>query len=290
MCQDENQTIISQTEFCNGIRDCPEGNDENPNMCEASDLLKNLSIILSYPIMLLLIISYIVLPKIHYKQSIVKKVKEDFGGENTHSEELQEKVIRRKQFTLKYKKAHSNPSEMTLLVNEMKFNLFKNWNQEHQGEISKWVREIEEELHNDPEDRYKCILTHYKASHPLIDRIAKPEGGILGKIGKIGLNLKVLLLFLVLVFHTFDYAKDIGKITKIKYNHLFLFLFIDVTGVIYHFDIIVLQQVYEPYSDFNFFHLFLSSVQLLFVSHIFTAIYWLLIRQKASVREALVFM
>ena len=54
----------------------------------------------------------------------------------------------------------------------------------------------------------------------------------------------------------------------------------DVTAVIYHFDITVLQQVYRQYKDFNFFHLFLTSMELLFVSHIINAIYWLLMRQK----------
>jgi len=267
MCLDKNKSI-SQTKFCDGKKDCPDGDDENTEICEASNLLKKLSYIISYPLILILVVSYFVLPKIHYNQSVVKKISIEFGIKKTNVKALQETAARKDEFITKYKKAHSNLSEMKMLVDEMKYDLYKKGNKGNQQEVSSWVKEIEDELHNNAEERYQCILTYYKASHPLIDKIADPEGGILGKIGKLGLNLNCLLLFVLLLFHIFDYVKDI-----------------DVTEVIYHYDITVLQQVYEQYKGFNFFHLFLTSLGLLFVSHIFNAIYWLLIRHKVAHRQ-----
>ena len=215
MCVDKNKSI-SQTKFCDGKKECPDGDDENPEICEASDLLKKLSYIISYPLILILVVSYFVLPKIHYNQSVVKKISIEFGIKKTNVKALQETAARKDEFITKYKKAHSNLSEMKMLVDEMKYDLYKKGNKGNQQEVSSWVKEIEDELHNNPEERYQCILTHYKASHPLIDKIADPEGGILGKIGKLGLNLNCLLLFVLLLFHIFDYVKDIGNKPMIK--------------------------------------------------------------------------
>ena len=210
-CQDVNQTKISQTQFCNGIINCPDGEDENPDMCESSGLMKKLSYILSYPIMLILVISYFVLPKIHYKQSLTKKVRTEYGIEDNNAKR-KEIATRKEEFTSKYKKAHSSSSEMKILVEEMKYNLYKKGNKENPGEVSGWVKEIEDELHKNPEERYQCILNHYKASHPMIDRIADPTGGIIGKIGKIGINLNSIFLFTGLCSTIFDYVKDIGNV------------------------------------------------------------------------------
>lgn len=217
MCLDKNNSI-SQTKFCNREKDCSDGSDENPEVCEASDLLKKLSYIISYPLILVLVVSYFVLPKIHYKQSVVKKISKEFRIKKTNVEALQETTVRKDEFVSKYKKAHSNPSEMKILVDEMKYDLCKKGNKENQQEVSSWVRELEDELHNNSEERYQCILTHYKASYPLIDKIADPEGGILGRIGKLGLNLNCLSLFVALLFHIFDYVKDIGNKPMMKFK------------------------------------------------------------------------
>ena len=126
---------------------------------------------------------------------------------------------RKEEFTSKYKKAHSSSSEMKKLVEEMKYNLYKKGNKENPGEVSGWVKEIEDELHKNPEERYECILTHYKASHPMIARIADPKGGIIGRISKIGININSILLFTGLCSTIFDYVKDIGNLkNKINTN------------------------------------------------------------------------
>ena len=210
MCQDEKQTTISQTEFCNGVEDCPDGADENHDICVASDLFK-MSYILSYPIMLIFIIFYFMLPKIKYRQSLVKKIKQEFGMVNSKSKRNQDISTRKQEFTLKYIQAHSNTSEMKMLVEEVKYNLFKKGNKENLGEISSWVKEIEDQIHKNPEECYQCILTHYKGCHPLINRIADPEGGIIGRLGKIGFTPNCLFLFIALLFNIFDYVKDIGN-------------------------------------------------------------------------------
>ena len=75
------------------------------------------------------------------------------------------------------------------------------------------MRESEDEIHQNPEERYQCILNHYKASHLIIMRIADPEGGMIGRIRKTGINLNFILLFARLCITIFDYVKDIGNMT-----------------------------------------------------------------------------
>ena len=54
--------------------------------------------------------------------------------------------------------------------------------------------------------------------------------------------------------------------------------------MIYHFDTVVLQQAYQQYNDFNFFYLFLTSVGLLTVTHVFNVIYWVLARNREETK------
>ena len=62
--------------------------------------------------------------------------------------------------------------------------------------------------------------------------------------------------------------------------HAFIDNFSDITSVIFHFDVEVLQQTYDQHQGFNFFYFFVSSVVLLLVSHIFNAAYWTLIKHS----------
>ena len=48
----------------------------------------------------------------------------------------------------------------------------------------------------------------------------------------------------------------------------------DITATIRHLDIVVVQQSYELLDGFNFNYLFITSICLLIVSHVFNAIYW----------------
>ena len=52
------------------------------------------------------------------------------------------------------------------------------------------------------------------------------------------------------------------------------FVSADITAIMRHFDRVVVQQSYEPYGGFNFNYLFITSICLLIVSHVFNAIYW----------------
>ena len=52
---------------------------------------------------------------------------------------------------------------------------------------------------------------------------------------------------------------------------------------IHHFAIVVLQQSYDQYNNFNFLHLFLTSVGLLLGSWVCKARYWVLSRNTAQV-------
>merc|ERR1719219_3398848 len=75
-------------------------------------------------------------------------------------------------------------------------------------------------------------------------------------------------MFVVLSIHIFDYVKDV-----------------DITAIIFHFDRVVVQQAYTQYKGFNFNYLFITSVVLLFVSHIVTPIYLRLLRSKEKVLQ-----
>ena len=52
------------------------------------------------------------------------------------------------------------------------------------------------------------------------------------------------------------------------------FVLADITAIMRHFDTVVVQKSYKPYGGFNFNYLFITSVCLLIVSHVFNAIYW----------------
>ena len=54
--------------------------------------------------------------------------------------------------------------------------------------------------------------------------------------------------------------------------------------MIYHFDKVVLQQAYRQYNDFNFFYLFLTSIGLLCVTHVFNVTYWVLARNTKETK------
>ena len=52
------------------------------------------------------------------------------------------------------------------------------------------------------------------------------------------------------------------------------FLLADITAIMRHFDTVVVQKSYKPYGGFNFNYLFITSVCLLLISHVVTALYW----------------
>ena len=103
---------------------------------------------------------------------------------------------------------------------EVKYEMYQN--PANVGQISKWVREIEEELHGEAEEIYKCINSNFGGSHYLTTRIVDPEGGVIAKI-QTQINqmmyprrvrwyfLSNFAMFIMLCLHMFDYVKDIGE-------------------------------------------------------------------------------
>ena len=94
-------------------------------------------------------------------------------------------------------------------------------NDEQVEEICQQVRDVEVEIHGNPEETYTCILEHYGGEHPLSARLANPSGGVLGKAKRL-VNKKVnpetrwfgvgiIFRFVNLCLLHFDYIKDIGK-------------------------------------------------------------------------------
>ena len=88
--------------------------------------------------------------------------------------------------------------------------------------VCQWIREVEDELHEDVAERYHCYLSQYGGSHPLTARILNPPGGLELRVRKrIDKHLAPRLapwyvlnitgLFLMLCLHMFDYVKDIGE-------------------------------------------------------------------------------
>ena len=214
-CQDDKDTSISQKQFCDGKYDCPNNKDEDETVCKASELSKRLSIVISYPVMIAIILGYFVLPKLKTSSKVVKKIKADIVMAKTD----EGVAARKNNFISSYKAAHSSPSEMTQKVEKVKFEFSCLPSLDQQTQLCRWVQEVEEELHPDSRERYRCILGQYRASHPLAGRIANPPGGIIIKVGS-RINVTIVWMFLLLCLHIFDYVKDIGndKITEVGPN------------------------------------------------------------------------
>ena len=72
-CKDNRGTSITQTQFCDGHEDCPNGRDENENICQVSQLPKKLSY-LFYVYMLLFIWVYFTLLRDERPESVGQNI------------------------------------------------------------------------------------------------------------------------------------------------------------------------------------------------------------------------
>ena len=214
-CKDNRGTSITQTQFCDGHEDCPNGRDENENICQVSQLPKKLSY-LFYVYMLLFIWVYFTLLRDERPESVGQNIamvaKQSFKKCLYQREESDFKAI--------YVENHQFGPNFEKFCGEVKFEMYQN---PASMEVTlKWVREIEEELHGEAEEIYNCINTNFGGSHYLTTRIVDPEGGVFIKISskinqmmlprRIGWYfLSNFIMFIMLCLHMFDYVKDIGE-------------------------------------------------------------------------------
>ena len=124
------------------------------------------------------------------------------------------------EFKALYIEAHQFNPNFKRFCEELKYEMYQIPTKV--SETLNWVREIEEEIHGDAEEIYKCINTHFGGSHYLTARIVDPEGGVMVKI-QTKINQMVLprrirwyflsnsTMFVMLCLHIFDYVKDIGE-------------------------------------------------------------------------------
>ena len=214
-CQDTRGTSITQTQFCDGYKHCPNGRDEDKEICQVSQLPKKLSY-LSYAYMLIFILCYFTLLR-----------DEEPESESQHIQMIMkqsfEKCLHQRDesdFKALYVEIHQFDPKFEGFCQELKYEMYQN--PAKVGVTFKWVRQMEEKLHGEAEEIYKCINTNFGGSHYLTARMVDPEGGVLvkiqTKIDQMMLPRKVrwyflsnFHMFVMLCLHMFDYVKDIGE-------------------------------------------------------------------------------
>ena len=151
---------------------------------------------------------------------VLTKVRTNIG------QKMAVKVDSKDTFISSYKAAHEDPSKMPPIIANLTQKLRKGAEKEACG----WVREVEEQLHQDPKERYNCVLANFGGDHPLTASIVDPTEGwwtkmmesclrcnpyLAGPIAALQKAKKrcpprIFLLFSLLLLHLFDYIKDIG--------------------------------------------------------------------------------
>ena len=150
-CND-GKTRIPQRELCNNIKDCPGGEDEG-EVCNPSPLPRNLSF-LCYAGMSAIIIIYIA-----YK-SILNCCQRP--ERNIPLEKKTDMITKdRRSFVSKYKDSHANMSEFPKFIRDVKYELHKTNNPKKKKEVCQWIRQVEQEVHLTPKERYSCILKNF---------------------------------------------------------------------------------------------------------------------------------
>ena len=140
------------------------------------------------------------------------------------------KVHSKDEFISAYKAGHMDPSKMGAILASMTHQLQKG----EEKEVCGWAREVEEQLHQDPKERYNCVLANFGGDHPLTAVVVEPMDGWWTKLmdsclsclrrnrkleraiaesqkAKKKVPPRILVLFVLLNMHLFDYIKDIGK-------------------------------------------------------------------------------
>ena len=226
-CRNGTNATIYQTELCDGNQNCPNGEDEKPIVCQFSDLPIKLSY-LCYLVMIIIIGSYYIWQKLVKSPSVIICVS------ISKQEDIKTPLIKsltKEDFLSKYKLAHSDPLEMVAMVDKLKACYQKEEMDDKMIYVCHWIREVEEELHEEVAERYHCYLSQYGGSHPLTARILNPPGGLELRVRKrIDQHLaprmapwyvlNITGLFLMLCIHMFDYVKDIGEFfDHFRFNH-----------------------------------------------------------------------
>ena len=184
-------------------------------ICQVSQLPKKLSY-LSYAYMLIFILCYFTLLRDNEPKS-----------ENQHIKMIMKQSFQKclhqrdeSDFKSLYVEFHNFDPNFEEFCQELKYEMYQNPTKV--GATFKWVREMEEKLHGESEEIYKCINTNFGGSHYLTKRMVDPEGGVLvkirEKINQMMLPRKIrwyffsnFHMFVMLCLHMFDYVKDIGE-------------------------------------------------------------------------------
>ena len=220
-CGKDSEKQITVTELCDKKEDCPNGEDEKPETCRVTQLPKKLSY-LFYVYMVLIILLYFtnmrtktVLSQGQHLEMITKKSFEKYLNQGSKSG-----------FLILYHETHLKPG-FEEFCKSLKYEIYQN---PDDLKLCKWIQEAEQELHKDARDAYNCILVNFGGSHPVTAKIADPES-LMSKIvimidqifqpRKIKWHfLRIILMFVILLIHLFDYVKDIGKISSNKFPYI----------------------------------------------------------------------
>ena len=231
----DSQNTISIEQFCNGHRDCPNGEDEDENTCKFSKLPGNFGYLV-YTVMGFVIATYFIHKKVH-KVSLSERVielrnivtaveKKVVLGENDNSEACSWNNIVKDAET---KIATQLQTQFSNTSNQYKnlleaINFVQNDFTDTSNEVFKQIRKVEETTHCNSESVYDCILQKVGGDSKTLNKIISPDKGtiivqILKKlrISNIFLaKLEMGAMFIFLCLHLFDYVKDIGEL-KIKF-------------------------------------------------------------------------
>ena len=211
--EDPSSPSILNGQLCNQVSDCPSnatsvGSDEDPKICNVSQLPKKLSYLLYVYMVAILSAYFLGLRSVSGELVPKKSIKVD-PNEPLPSKEKRE-------FKTEYKNAHRNGIGMEEYVRNVQYQIYQSRSSASQR-MCQWVRECEEELHGDPKFAYHCILYYYGGSHPITARIIDPSGGLLkiflrkAKTWMTTANIRIFFMFVMLCLHMFDYVKDIGE-------------------------------------------------------------------------------
>ena len=134
-------------------------------------------------------------------------------------------------FITEYSSIHDSAKTLPFSLH-IKLWFYNQSDKEREVEVFSSIRQAEERLHDNAEERYLCILRNYRGDAAVTERICCPEGTLLGKLKEscqkfvnaiysflFGTTsspipwyiLDIVFGFICLCSHLFDYIKDIGK-------------------------------------------------------------------------------